>query len=1052
MIKIAHISDVHIRNLKYQQEYRKAFEDLYEQLREVKPDIIINTGDTAHTKTQLSPEYFALARDFIEECANIAPHIVILGNHDGNLKNKTRLDAVTPVVKSIKNKNLMFFPNSCETKFIAKDGTEVTFNVMSIFDNNWIQPSDPNALNIALYHGAVKGCKTDTGFVLAHADVDIEQFDPFDYVLLGDIHATNQSIDLDGRIRYPGSLIQQGFGETPDKGFLLWEIENKENFKVSHRKVYNPRPFISLILDDEGSFQKENIQPGSRLRLLAYNKLSSHKIDAAKNLATRMFNPEYVTFVDKSNGTSVSPTSVHNLEVRDLRDVAVQESLISEFLEDYNLDEETLAEIYKINKNLDQELTESDGVSLRNVRWNLEEMKWDNLFNYGENNSIDFKNLSGVIGLIGKNWSGKSSITSCLLFAIYNNIAKNYRKTFDLVNEHKNEASVSVKLRVGDERYVINRSCAKYEKKSKGEITIEAKTDVDYWKEYSNGVQENLNMEKVTDTNARIREVFGGMEDFLLTSMASQFGSLDFIDGGPAKRKEILGKFLDLELFEKKYKLAKEQASGLKSLLKKIDGDNYSLAKTEAELKLANAIKTLTECLGKKDSLEETYKETSKLVRDLEEEFKKVPTNILDIGSLRSREKEYSDKITSLKAKLDKDGELLYSLRQEQAELENLITGIDADALYKEKDVLAKYMKELSKANTKIDILKAKRKIQEDKAKHLEKVPCGDQFPECIFIMDAHKSAKKLNELLTNYEELIAVKEECEIQLDGFDEDELNKCIKEFETLEGRVKNLRLQVSNKELQISSSEKDIGNFSKKLQDVEKDIMKYEEDKEAIEEAKKLKEQLRDARVLEKSIKNEIDSLDKRITSCYIDEGKARQLLATVEEKIETRERYNKEYSVYQLYSKCMHQNGISFEIIKKNLSLLNQEIERTLKDIFSFQIFFEVDGNRLEIFLKHEGHGARPIEMASGAEKTIAALAIRMALLSVTSLPIGDIFIFDEPATSLDAENLEGFNRILEIIKSKYRIIILISHLEALKDSVDIVLPIDRNGRFANVII
>ena len=46
--------------------------------------------------------------------------------------------------------------------------------------------------------------------------------------------------------------------------------------------------------------------------------------------------------------------------------------------------------------------------------------------------------------------------------------------------------------------------------------------------------------------------------------MSSQLDSLSFIREGSTKRKEILAKFLDLEIFEKKFKLAKEASSDLK--------------------------------------------------------------------------------------------------------------------------------------------------------------------------------------------------------------------------------------------------------------------------------------------------------------------------------------------------------------------------------------------------------------------------------------------------------------------------------------------------------
>ena len=89
-------------------------------------------------------------------------------------------------------------------------------------------------------------------------------------------------------------------------------------------------------------------------------------------------------------------------------------------------------------------------------------------------------------------------------------------------------------------------------------------------------------------------------------------------------------------------------------------------------------------------------------------------------------------------------------------------------------------------------------------------------------------------------------------------------------------------------------------------------------------------------------------------------------------------------------------------------------------------------------------------MGSGAEKTIAAMAIRLALLSVSSLPKPDLFILDEPATALDEENMEGFIRILDMIKSQFKTVLLISHLDSLKDVVDQQILIEKNDDRAYV--
>jgi len=60
----------------------------------------------------------------------------------------------------------------------------------------------------------------------------------------------------------------------------------------------------------------------------------------------------------------------------------------------------------------------------RNVNWCVEKLKWDNLFNYGEGNEIDFSTLHGIVGILGKNFSGKSSVIDSLLFTMQNNTSK----------------------------------------------------------------------------------------------------------------------------------------------------------------------------------------------------------------------------------------------------------------------------------------------------------------------------------------------------------------------------------------------------------------------------------------------------------------------------------------------------------------------------------------------------------------------------------------------------------------------------------------------------
>ena len=270
--KFAHIADTHIRNLKYHYEYRHVFEQMYEILENEKVDYIVHCGDIAHTKTQISPEFVEMAAAFFKRLSQIAPTYIILGNHDGNLKNSSRQDALSPIIDALNLPNLHLLKDSGETSL----DNNFSLNVLSVFDeDNWVTPpSNPEKVNIALYHGSVSGVVTDTGFVMEHGDHPIDIFDGHDYGFLGDIHKTNQILDPAGRVRYSGSTIQQNHGESNDKGFLIWDIEDKEKFTVEHCVLKNPKPFVTIALTPKGRIPKgTSIDSGARLRLVSNHSI-----------------------------------------------------------------------------------------------------------------------------------------------------------------------------------------------------------------------------------------------------------------------------------------------------------------------------------------------------------------------------------------------------------------------------------------------------------------------------------------------------------------------------------------------------------------------------------------------------------------------------------------------------------------------------------------------------------------------------------------------------------------------------------------------------------
>lgn len=82
---------------------------------------------------------------------------------------------------------------------------------------------------VGMSHGTVNGCTTEHGVTMAGFDHEFSigaLFDAScDAFMLGHIHKTQQWTREGRTVAYPGSIGRFHYGETGDKGYLLWDIE-----------------------------------------------------------------------------------------------------------------------------------------------------------------------------------------------------------------------------------------------------------------------------------------------------------------------------------------------------------------------------------------------------------------------------------------------------------------------------------------------------------------------------------------------------------------------------------------------------------------------------------------------------------------------------------------------------------------------------------------------------------------------------------------------------------------------------------------------------------
>jgi DNA repair exonuclease SbcCD ATPase subunit len=322
--------------------------------------------------------------------------------------------------------------------------------------------------------------------------------------------------------------------------------------------------------------------------------------------------------------------------------------------------------------------------------------------------------------------------------------------------------------------------------------------------------------------------------------------------------------------------------------------------------------------------------------------------------------------------------------------------------------------------------------------------------------MLVEKAWKILNDLgssekyLENISEIQEKLSSIDQQKDDLNPDRIKSALKQIKNLETFKQaniNEKAHVTSKILSYSEQ---LNFEQQKLDKLEEAYADYCKNKQAFDDKEEIQRSYRDCKTSLEACKKSIAIAEVELGDLYSSKGYHDNKLEYIIEEKEKLEQVREEYAAYDLYKKCMHPSGIPFEIIKRKLPEINEEVSKILSNVVNFEVFFEALDNKLEIYIKHPKHEPRPIETGSGAEKTLAATAIRLSLLAVSSLPKGDTFILDEPATELDEDTKEGFIRILDMIKIYFKNVILISHLDSLKDVVDMQITIEKKNGYAFV--
>lgn len=1034
--KLYHVSDIHIRNFKRHDEYRRVFKTLKETIQKTFDDesLIVLTGDIVHSKTDVTPELIYQVQDFFKSLTEVGPVLLIPGNHDANLNNEHRMDSLTPIVEALNDPNLIYVKDS-EVFNIGG----ITFCHWSVFDENYKQAIDIEGdIKVCLYHGSVQSAYTDIGFKLEGGKITPHHFHGFYLTLLGDIHKF-QYLNEDKTIAYPGSLIQQNHGEGLEHGILVWNLKERSSEYV---KIANDTGFYTLYVEaGKHNPIPDEVPKNVYLRI----RHSDTPQPVLKQLVTEIKKKRNIVELSlqrMNNAQEIANLGTKSGRFLDVRDVQQQNELIINFISKKNkLTEEKKEELKSVNAYVNQQVPKLE--SSRNVIWNPKRFEFENMFSYGKDNVMEFEGMRGTYGIFAANASGKSTLLDAISYCIFDKCSKTTRSS-QVLNSSSNTFYCKLDFELNGKNYVIERDGLR---EKNGNVRVK----VNFYYTDEDGNKISLNGKERNDTNASIRAVLGSYEDFALTALSAQGSNLGFIDMNQKDRKELLSQFLDINAFETLYDIANNEMKDIQAVMKQFQKVDHASAIREIDESKQDLEKKVEALNTEKDKLELDKDSLNKCI--LEEHILLTP-----VSSKVVDEQELSKKIDQLQKDLGDCTKITEDINKKKADYEKRIDGIklamskvdleDIESKCKKYEIKKNEHIVLSSEIKELDIHLNHHKSKLDKLNELEYDENCQYCMNNVFVKDAISTKK-------SYEEDEAKKRELQFKLAKLVE-ELNDLIlsvKEKGAYDLLVKDLQQEEKNvlmAQADIHKQDAICSQKQKELDFTKSELSTLQKEKKKIETNKIVQARIDQYEAQHKDVDTKLRQVTEELTSTLLSLNSMSTKRDEHSNALIELMKQQQKYDVYKMYAEAVHRDGVPHEIISNTIPQIQDEINAILEQLVEFRVILLPDEKNINAFIAYDNDRYWPIELTSGMEKFVAGLAIRSSLINISSLPRPNFIAIDEGFGALDSNNLGSIVSYFDHLKNQFKFIMIISHIDSMRDAVDHHIEINKIEGRSNV--
>jgi len=344
----------------------------------------------------------------------------------------------------------------------------------------------------------------------------------------------------------------------------------------------------------------------------------------------------------------------------------------------------------------------------------------------------------------------------------------------------------------------------------------------------------------------------------------------------------------------------------------------------------------------------------------------------------------------------------------------------------------------------------------------------NDSLIQRLAHLNSHKYNPNCKICMENSTSIIASKESAKLELQR-----QNKLLESYNNEKLRLDNKLLELKNieetdiilkdtqsKEIQV---ERELSNLINKIATYEtaeaknesqlytqtKLIEEYYKNEAQINKNKIVRGQLSVIRNSLVATKEHERKLNKIILSLNGTYSGLKSQIQTIKDRIQEVKDLEQQTNLFKYYLNALSKDGVSYELIEKALPMIEGEVNNILAQIVEFGIQFEIDGKNINANLVY-GDQKWSLEMSSGMERFVSGLAIRVALINICNLPRPNFLIIDEGFGTLDSENMQSLYRLFIYLKTQFEFVMIISHIDTMRDAVDNLVEIKKENGFSHV--